>query len=215
MTNTQKLSQVLSRRQAILQGDAARIARQKADGKLTARERIAKLLDAGSFVELDALLSRNGDYSGVITGSGTVLKKAKGGELYDVVIDNDLYYRTQSFSATYKNGSAYWLFVKDEKMHSVATDIPSKDDLDKLDLFKKVRFSIGHLTAFNLVQDLKINDINVTVNTGCYVRLNGNTLRVMSSAHKNARGWAGGSVERSTRDRGEIIWGAGFAVTVR
>ena len=152
---------------------------------------------------------------GEVTGSGTVLKKAKGGELYDVVIDNDLYYRTQSFSATYKNGSAYWLFVKDEKMHSVATDIPSKDDLDKLDLFKKVRFSIGHLTAFNLVQDLKINDINVTVNTGCYVRLNGNTLRVMSSAHKNARGWAGASVERSTRERGEIIWGAGFAVTVR
>jgi len=144
-----------------------------------------------------------------------VLKKAKGGELYDVVIDNDLYYRTQSFSATYNKGSAYWLFVKDEKMHSVATDIPSKDDLDKLDLFKKVRFSIGHLTAFNLVQDLKINDLNVTVNTGCYVRLNGNTLRIMSSAHKNAKGWVGGSVERSTRDRGEIIWGAGFAVTVR
>ena len=152
---------------------------------------------------------------GEVAGSGTVLKKAKGGELYDVVIDNDQYYRTQAFSATYKNGSAYWLFVKDEKMHSVATDIPSQDDLDKLDLFKKVRFSIGHLTAFNLLQDLKINDLNVTVNTGCYVRLNGYTLRVMDSTHKNAKGWAGGSVERSTRERGEIIWGAGFAVTVR
>ena len=33
--------------------------------------------------------------------------------------------------------------------------------------------------------------------------------------HKNARGWAGASVERSTRERGEILWGAGFAVTVR
>ena len=55
----------------------------------------------------------------------------------------------------------------------------------------------------------------MTVNTGCYVRLNGYTLRVMDSTHKNAKGWAGGSVERSTRERGEIIWGAGFAVTVR
>lgn len=72
MTNTQKLSQVLARRGAILQGDAARVGKQKADGKLTARERIARLLDAGSFVELDVLLSRSGDYSGVVTGSGTV-----------------------------------------------------------------------------------------------------------------------------------------------
>ena len=100
-------------------------------------------------------------------------------------------------------------------MAAVVTDFPSKDDLDKLDLFKKVRVSIGHLTALNLTQDLKIEDLNVTVNTGSYVRLNYNTLRVLSSAHKNARGWAGASIERSTRLRGEIIWGAGFAVTVR
>ena len=72
MTNTEKLSQVMARRQAILQGDADRIAKQRADGKLTARERIEKLLDPGSFLELDALLSKNGDYAGVITGSGTV-----------------------------------------------------------------------------------------------------------------------------------------------
>ncbi len=72
MAKTQGLEQVLARRRAILQGDADRIAKQRADGKLTARERIEKLLDPGSFVELDALLSKNGDYAGVITGSGTV-----------------------------------------------------------------------------------------------------------------------------------------------
>ena len=149
-------------------------------------------------------------------GSGTVLKKAKGGVAYDVVIDNDQYYRTQSFSATYNKSSPYWAnFVKDIWMRSVVTDIPSKDDLDKLDLFKRVRFSVGHLSTINLLQNLKIKDLNVTVNTGSYVRLNGYTLRVMDSTHKNARGWAGQSIERSTRERGEIIWGAGFAVTVR
>ncbi len=72
MAKTQGLEQVLRRRHAILQGDADRIAKQRADGKLTARERIEKLLDPGSFVELDVLLSKNGDYAGVITGSGTV-----------------------------------------------------------------------------------------------------------------------------------------------
>ena len=166
-------------------------------------------------VRSDQSLS-HGHSRSFFAGSGTVLKKAKGGVAYDVVIDNDQYYRTQSFSATYNKSSPYWAnFVNDIWMRSVVTDIPSKDDLDKLDLFKRVRFSVGHLTALNLQQNLKIKDLNVTVNTGSYVRLNGYTLRVMDSTHKNARGWAGASVERSTRERGEIIWGAGFAVTVR
>lgn len=72
MANTQELRQALARRQAILQGDAGRIAKQRAQGKLTARERVAKLLDQGSFVELDALVSKDNDYAGVVTGYGTV-----------------------------------------------------------------------------------------------------------------------------------------------
>lgn len=72
MAKTQGLERVLQRRRAIREGDAGRVARQHRDGKLTARERIEKLLDPGSFVELDALLNRDGDYAGVITGSGTV-----------------------------------------------------------------------------------------------------------------------------------------------
>ena len=75
MGKTQELRQVLARKQAILQGDAARIAKQHGAGKLTARERIAALLDQGSFVEMDALLSREGDYAGVVTGYGTVQER--------------------------------------------------------------------------------------------------------------------------------------------
>ena len=72
MVSTQDLKQVLAKKQAILQGDADRIAKQRAAGKLTARERVGKLLDAGSFVELDALVSKGEDYAGVVTGYGTV-----------------------------------------------------------------------------------------------------------------------------------------------
>ena len=68
----QNLKQVLAKKQAILQGDADRIAKQRAAGKLTARERVMKLLDAGSFVETDVMVSRGEDYAGVITGYGTV-----------------------------------------------------------------------------------------------------------------------------------------------
>ncbi len=72
MANTQELKQALARKAAILQGDTGRIAKQHAAGKLTARERVTKLLDQGSFVELDALVSKGQDYAGVITGYGTV-----------------------------------------------------------------------------------------------------------------------------------------------
>ena len=75
MANTQELKQSLQRKAAILQGDAERIARQHAAGKLTARERVAKLLDEGSFVELDALVSKSQDYAGVVTGYGTVQER--------------------------------------------------------------------------------------------------------------------------------------------
>jgi propionyl-CoA carboxylase beta chain len=68
--------------QARLGGGIERIERQHANGKLTARERIDKLFDAGTFVEIDAFVThRCTDFSmdenkvlgdGVITGYGKV-----------------------------------------------------------------------------------------------------------------------------------------------
>lgn len=72
MSNTQDLKRMLDKKDSILKGDAERIAKQRAQGKLVARERVAKLLDQGSFVETDALVSKDGDYAGVVTGYGTV-----------------------------------------------------------------------------------------------------------------------------------------------
>jgi len=67
---------------ARLGGGQSRIDRQHETGKLTARERVDLLLDAGSFVELDALVShRCRDFDmesnripgdGVVTGYGTI-----------------------------------------------------------------------------------------------------------------------------------------------
>jgi acetyl-CoA carboxylase carboxyltransferase component len=65
-----------------LGGGQARIAAQHAKGKLTARERLELLLDAGSFVEFDAFVThRSSDFGleqqrilgdGVVTGHGTI-----------------------------------------------------------------------------------------------------------------------------------------------
>lgn len=64
-----ELEQMLKRREEILAGNAARIKTQHDAGKLTARERIDKLLGA-EFTELDQLTA--GGESGVVTGYGVL-----------------------------------------------------------------------------------------------------------------------------------------------
>jgi propionyl-CoA carboxylase beta chain len=69
-------------REAEAGGGAERVERQRAEGKLTARERVALLLDPGSFEELDKfVLHRSHDFGmakqrvpgdGVITGHGAI-----------------------------------------------------------------------------------------------------------------------------------------------
>ena len=82
-TNEERLHRLdQMRAEALLGGGAARIERQHASGKLTARERLDLLLDPGSFTELDAFVTHRatefgldenhvlGD--GVVTGHGTI-----------------------------------------------------------------------------------------------------------------------------------------------
>jgi methylmalonyl-CoA decarboxylase subunit alpha len=61
-------------RAAAAQGDARATKRQHDRHKLTARERLERLLDAGSFTELDLFRRRDGAAftDGVVTGAGTV-----------------------------------------------------------------------------------------------------------------------------------------------
>ena len=64
MHNSQDLQKVLEIRDAILGGNEKRLKEQREAGKLTARERVEKLADAGSFVELFALVSQNEEGAG-------------------------------------------------------------------------------------------------------------------------------------------------------
>ena len=68
MSVERNLPIVRERKLAILKGDPELSAQQKNAGKLLARERVAQLMDAASFVELDVL---NAD-AGVVTGYGLV-----------------------------------------------------------------------------------------------------------------------------------------------
>ncbi|MDR2514557.1 MAG: methylmalonyl-CoA carboxyltransferase [Christensenellaceae bacterium] len=59
------MSELSERKRALLESAGA-------NGRLGARERIAKLLDEGSFVELGTIARAGGDAPGVVTGFGTV-----------------------------------------------------------------------------------------------------------------------------------------------
>ena len=72
MQNSQDLTKVQALRDALNTGDEKRIKAQRDAGKLTARERIEKLVDNGSFVETYALVSENGGAAGVVTGYATI-----------------------------------------------------------------------------------------------------------------------------------------------
>ncbi len=79
-TNDERLARLASMRAAaMLGGGEARIAQQHGRGKLTARERLDLLLDADSFIELDAFVTNRHAEStesylgdGVVTGHGTI-----------------------------------------------------------------------------------------------------------------------------------------------
>ena len=83
MANENKISELLAKReQAKLGGGEERIRAQHKKGKYTARERVEKLLDEGSFEEYDMFVSHrctnfgleNESYlgDGVVTGRGTI-----------------------------------------------------------------------------------------------------------------------------------------------
>lgn len=68
MSTLQDLEQVLSRKQDILNKSQAGDGKSKQGGKLSARDRVTRLLDEGSFVEQGMLACD----AGVVTGCGTV-----------------------------------------------------------------------------------------------------------------------------------------------
>src|SRR5579871_2692820 len=78
-TSQDHVSRLSNLREVAIRGDELATERQRAKGKLTARERLELLLDDGSFTEIDLLRRQvsgkpgNQPHTdGVITGSGTV-----------------------------------------------------------------------------------------------------------------------------------------------
>ena len=88
MGTSDKIKELEKKLKKVSEGDQVRIDKQHKAGKMTARERINALLDADSFVELDAMVKHRSnnfglekkrpDGDGVVTGHGTI----NGGTVY-------------------------------------------------------------------------------------------------------------------------------------
>ena len=149
---------------------------------------------------------------------GTVLVKLADEDIYSLLID---YADYDSLTSAQKTN-----FQTDNYLVQHATDIPTEEDLDKLDLFKRTSITCGNLTVLNLTCDLKLYDLDFTVAAGSKARLNLHTLKLLSSAHKKGRGWA---VKNATDDpiathiwpceqdgaKGKIVWSGGMLIMVR
>ncbi len=82
MGTSDKIKELEKKLRKVSEGDQVRIDKQHKAGKMTARERIDALLDADSFVELDAMVKHRSnnfglekkrpDGDGVVTGHGTI-----------------------------------------------------------------------------------------------------------------------------------------------
>ena len=82
MGTSDKIKELEKKLKKVSEGDQVRIDKQHKAGKMTARERIETLLDADSFVELDAMVKHRSnnfgldkkrpDGDGVVTGHGTI-----------------------------------------------------------------------------------------------------------------------------------------------
>ena len=82
MGTSDKIKELEKKLKKVSEGDQGRIDKQHKAGKMTARERIDALLDADSFVELDAMVKHRSnnfglekkrpDGDGVVTGHGTI-----------------------------------------------------------------------------------------------------------------------------------------------
>tara|TARA_B100000424_G_scaffold271231_1_gene273094 strand:+ start:1208 stop:2752 length:1545 start_codon:yes stop_codon:yes gene_type:complete len=82
MGTSDKIKELEKKLKKVSEGDQIRIDKQHKAGKMTARERINALLDADSFVELDAMVKHRSnnfglekkrpDGDGVVTGHGTI-----------------------------------------------------------------------------------------------------------------------------------------------
>lgn len=96
--------------------------------------------------------------------------------------------------------------------YTLGTEIPASiaAGADSPRDFKNTRFELRNNAKMVVTADMKVHDISVAA--AGYLYCTEHTLRIVSSAHKDGKGWARAA---TTAPNGAVIWAAGFTVSVR
>ena len=96
--------------------------------------------------------------------------------------------------------------------YTLGTEIPASiaAGADSPRDFKNTRFELRNSAKMVVTADMKVRD--VSVESGGYLYCTEHTLRIISSVHKDGKGWAR---QATTSPNGAVIWAAGFTVSVR
>ena len=169
--------------------------------------------------------------SGTLLGSGTIaancISGAQGGAGGRVAI-----YQTVATSLGFSGsitvnsvgssgaGTRYYQYANKEEGGGTiyfapgadkATLFPMADDGPAKSAYSKATINLSSGTLY-VRADTKVKDINITGGT---INLQGHTIRVLSTTHKDGKGWYATYANCVTEGGGKIIWVKGLAVTVR
>ena len=94
------------------------------------------------------------------------------------------------------------------------TDFPMADDGDAAKVYRDTALVVSSNATVYLTADATVYDLDLASEKS-YVNLNGHTLTVLNSAHRNGRRWGAPYETLVKEDGGKIVWKGGFALIIR
>ena len=94
------------------------------------------------------------------------------------------------------------------------TDFPMADDGDAAKVYRDTALVVSSNATVYLTADATVYDLDLA-STKSFVNLNGHTLTVLNSTHRNGRRWGAPYATLVKEDGGKIVWKGGFALIVR
>ena len=94
------------------------------------------------------------------------------------------------------------------------TDFPMADDGDAAKVYRDTALVVSSNATVYLTADATVYDLDLASEKS-YVNLNGHTLTVLNSTHRNGRRWGAPYATLVKEDGGKIVWKGGFALIIR
>ena len=94
------------------------------------------------------------------------------------------------------------------------TDFPMTADGDAAKVYRDTALVVSSNATVYLTKDATVYDLDLA-GTKSFINLNGHTLTVLNSTHRNGRRWGAPYATLVKENGGKIVWKGGFALIVR